>query len=130
MKEFEVRQAVPPTRPAVLIVEEEPLQRLMAVDLVEEAGFEALAVASADDAVHVLGVRPDIRVVFTDVDMPGGMDGMKLAAMIRYRWPPIELIIASGRRAPRLDEIPARGLCFAKPYKRSEIMVAVQRMVG
>ena len=123
-------QAVSPARPIVLVVEDEPLQRLMAVDLVEDAGFEAVAVSSADNAIRVLEGRPDIRVVFTDIDMPGAVDGMRLAAMIRDRWPPIELIIISGRRTPEVDEIPARGLFFAKPYKRHEVADALQRMAG
>ena len=123
-------QATPPERPLVLVVEDEPLQRLMAVDLVEDAGFDAVEAASAEDAVRILEGRSDVRVVFTDIDMPGGMDGMKLAAAIRDRWPPIELIIVSGRREPRLEEIPARGLFFLKPYKRHEIMDAMRRMAG
>lgn len=78
---------------------------------------------------HLLDeTRPDIRVVFTDIDMPGGLDGMQLAAAIRDRWPPIELIIISGRRMPRSDEIPARGLFFSKPYKWEEVTAAIRRM--
>lgn len=123
-------QGLPSARPIVLVVEDEPLQRLMAVDLVEEAGFDAVDVASAAEAVRVLESRPDIRVVFTDVDMPGGLDGMRFAATIRDRWPPIELIIVSGKRKPRDEELPARGAFFAKPYKKDEITKVMQRMVG
>ena len=127
---YEVGQALSPTRPVVLVVEDEPLQRLMAIDLIEDAGFEAVAVSCADEAVRVLEARLDISVVFTDVDMPGGVDGMALAATVRNRWPPIELIIVSGRQVPKIDEIPARCLFFAKPYRRSEITHAMQCMVG
>jgi CheY-like chemotaxis protein len=123
-------QVTPPARPVVLVVEDEPLQRLMAVDLVEDAGFDVVDVASAAEAVLVLESRPDIRVVFTDVDMPGGLDGMRFAATIRDRWPPIELIIVSGKRRPQADEMPARGVFFAKPYKKHEITAAMRRMVG
>lgn len=123
-------QSTPPPRPVILVVEDEPLQRLMAVDLVEDAGFEVVDVASAAEAVHVLERRPDIRVVFTDIDMPGGLNGMQFAVAIRDRWPPIELIIVSGKRRLRSDELPARGVFFAKPYKKHEITAAMRRMVG
>lgn len=122
-------QSKPPARPIILVVEDEPLQRLMAVDLVEDAGFDVVDVASAAEAVRVLESRPDIRVVFTDIDMPGGLNGMQFAATIRDRWPPIELIIVSGKRTPGAEELPARGVFFAKPYKKEEITAIMQRMV-
>lgn len=121
-------QAVPPGRPVVLVVEDEPILRMMAVDVVEEAGFEAVEVAGAEDAIAILETRLDIRIVFTDIDMPGGADGMKLAAAIRNRWPPIEIIIISGRRAPRPEDMPARGIFFSKPYKRTEVAEAIRRL--
>ena len=123
-------QAMPPTRQIVLVVEDEPMQRMMAVDLVEDAGFEAVEAMGSNDAVRILESRPDIRIVFTDIDMPGGLDGMKLAAMIRDRWPPIELIIISGKHRPKPEDLPARGVFFAKPYKRGEITAAMQRFLA
>ncbi len=122
-------QSMPPASPVILVVEDEPLQRLMAIDVVERAGFEAVEACSADEAVRILESRLDIRVVFTDIDMPGGVDGMRLAAMIRDRWPPIELIIISGKRRPGIEDIPARGVFFSKPYKRNEVMAAMRRFV-
>lgn len=123
-------QSTPLTRPIVLVVEDEPLQRLMAIDLVEDAGFDVVDVASADEAVRVLMQRPDIRIVFTDIDMPGGLNGMQFAASIRDRWPPIELIIVSGKRIPRTDELPARGVFFSKPYKKHEVTAVMREMAG
>jgi CheY-like chemotaxis protein len=73
--------------PAVLIVEDEPLVRLCAVDTVEGAGFEVIEAANADEAIRILESRSDIRVVFTDLHMPGAMDGLKLAHAVRNRWP-------------------------------------------
>jgi CheY-like chemotaxis protein len=125
-----VGQAIPPTKHIVLVVEDEPMQRMMAVDLVEDAGFEAVQAMGSNDAVRILESRPDIRIVFTDIDMPGGLDGMKLAAMIRDRWPPIELIIISGKRRPSPADLPARGVFFTKPYKREEITAAMQRFAA
>jgi len=124
-----VTQQAPP-RKIVLVVEDEPLQRMMAVDLVEGAGFEAVEATDAAQAVAILERRADIRVVFTDIDMPHGMDGMKLAATIRDRWPPIELILISSRRRPRLEELPARGVFFSKPYAERDVVEAMRRMTA
>lgn len=89
-----------------------------------------MAVSNADEAVRVLKARPDIRVVFTEIDMHGAVDGLSLAALIRDRRPPIELIIISGRRTSEGDEIPARRLFIAKPYKRHEVTDALRRIAG
>ncbi len=122
-------RAEAPPIPVVLVVEDEPILRMMAVDLVERAGFEAVEAAGSNDAIRILETRPDIRVVFTDIDMPGGLDGMKLAAAIRDRWPPIELIITSGKNKPAPADMPPRGLFFSKPYKRDEVTAALRRFV-
>ena len=98
------------------------------VSLVEEAGFEALEAASADEAIRILETRSDIRIVFTDIDMPGSMDGIRLAACIRDRWPPIELILTSGKMLPSSEDMPARGIFFSKPYKRSDVAAALLQM--
>ena len=87
-----------PTGPLVLVVEDEPLLRLAAVEMVEDAGYVAVEAADAFEAVRILESRDDIRIVFTDIDMPGGMSGVTLAAAIRDRWPPIDIIMTSGRR--------------------------------
>ena len=123
-----VGQATPSGRPVVLVVEDEPILRMMAVDVVEEAGFEVVEAAGAEDAIAILETRFDIRIVFTDIDMPGGMDGMKLAAAIRDRWPPIDIIITSGKFTPRTEDMPARGVFFSKPYKREEVAETIRRM--
>jgi len=94
----------------VLVVEDEFLLRLHAVQLVEQAGFEAVEAANADEAVSILEARKDIRIVFTDINMPGSMDGLKLAHAIRKRWPPIELILTSGHFDISNSELPASGL--------------------
>ena len=99
----------------ILVVEDDPLQRLAMIDLVEDAGFEAIEARDADQAIEILESRCDIRVVFTDIDMPGSMDGLKLAAAVRKRWPPIEIIVTSGGRKPVLEELPARATFLPKP---------------
>src|ERR1019366_2069715 len=79
--------------PVVLIVEDESLTRLDAVEMAEAAGFAVVEASNADDAIRILESRNDIRIVFTDIDMPGSMDGLKLPRAIRNRWPPIQLIV-------------------------------------
>jgi hypothetical protein len=83
----------PSSRPYVLVVEDEFFSRFHAVNLVEAAGYRAIEAANADEAIAILEARKDIRIVFTDIDMPGSMDGLKLAHAVRHRWPPIELIL-------------------------------------
>jgi FixJ family two-component response regulator len=76
-----------------------------------------------------LEARKDIRIVITDMDMPGSMDGLKLARAIRDRWPPIELILTSGHFDVPKSDIPERGLFFSKPYRDQEIVSALQNLL-
>lgn len=103
---------------------------MTAVDLIEDAGFEAVEATDAAQAIEILEGRPDIRIVFTDIDMPHGMDGMKLAMLIRDRWPPIELILTSSKLNPRPEELPLRGVFFSKPYSEEALISTVRRMAN
>jgi two-component system, response regulator PdtaR len=114
----------------VLVVEDDFLNRLHAVNLVEDAGYIAVEASNADEAITILETRKDIRIVFTDIDMPGSMDGLKLAHAIRERWPPIELILTSGHFDLSDDEIPERGRFFPKPYRDQEIISALQHFAA
>ena len=114
----------------VLVVEDDFLNRLHAVNLVEDAGYIAVEASNADEAITILETRKAIRIVFTDIDMPGSMDGLKLAHAIRERWPPIELILTSGHFHLSDDEIPERGRFFPKPYRDQEIISALQHFVA
>ena len=107
--------------PSVLIVEDEALVRLCAVQAVEDAGYEVIEAANADEAIAILESRRDIRVIFTDIHMPGSMDGLKLAHAVRYRWPPIKIIVTSGRERIGPQDLPDGGRFFAKPYDPAEI---------
>jgi len=107
--------------PVVLIVEDEPLVRLSAVKMIEDAGFEVIEAPNADEAIRILESRRDIRVVFTDVQMPGSMDGLKLAHAVRNRWPPIKIIVTSGRHPVTGRDLPEGGRFFAKPYDPIQI---------
>ncbi len=108
------------------MVEDEPLLRMHAVDLIEDAGFATVEARSADEAIDLLMVRTDIRIVFTDIDMPGSMNGLRLAAAVRERWPPIDIIITSGLVSPRVDDMPARVRFFPKPYDDRKLVHALR----
>ena len=114
----------------VLVVEDEALIRLDMVDCLEEAGFSVEEAASADEAIIILERRTDIRLIFTDIDMPGSMDGLKLAAYVRDRWPPIKIIVTSGHVSVNTDHIPVGGRFFSKPYDRPEIAGAIRDMIA
>jgi CheY-like chemotaxis protein len=120
---------VPKLGQVVLVVEDEEILRMLAVEFVEDAGFEAIEAKSADEAVQILERRMDIRIVFTDIDMPGSLDGIKLAACIRDRWPPIEIILTSGHYAPKSHELPSRAIFIPKPYQVTEVVETLREMV-
>jgi CheY-like chemotaxis protein len=109
-------------RPVVLIVEDEFLIRMDAIDMIKSAGFEVVEAESADEAIIILEDRPDITVVFTDVQMPGSMDGLKLAAAIRGRWPPIKIVATSGLRDIGEEDLPAGSRFLRKPYSPTQIV--------
>ncbi len=118
------------TRPVVLIVEDEFLIRMHAVEMIKSGGFDLVEASDADEAIDILENRFDITVVFTDVQMPGSMDGLKLAAAIGGRWPPIHIIATSGMVNVSKDDLP-RGSCFlSKPYSAPEIVAALRGLSG
>ena len=121
---------MPSSKIVVLVVEDEPLLRMAAVDMIEAAGFDVVEAADATEAVLILESRLDIRIVFTDIDMPRGIDGMKLAAAIRDRWPPIQIIVTSGHLTPASADLPENSLFFSKPYKEKEIIDALWKMAA
>ena len=92
-----------------------------------EAGFEPLEAGDAGEAIRMLEARPDIRLVFTDAEMPGTMDGIELAHYIRNRWPPVKLIVVSGKKERSSEELPAGARFFDKPYRETSI---VEAMIG
>jgi two-component system, response regulator PdtaR len=118
------------SKPVVLVVEDEAIVRHYAVETIEEAGFVALEAANADEAVAILESRNDIRIVFTDIDMPGSMDGLKLARAVRDRWPPIKIIVTSGQRAASADDMPHGSRFFGKPYALAEITGVMRQMLA
>jgi CheY-like chemotaxis protein len=115
---------------AVLIVEDEPLIRMGAVSLIEDAGFEVYEASSADAAIALLERHEKISLIFTDVDMPGSMDGLKLAHYVRGRWPPVKIIVTSGHVKVAKESLPAGALFLSKPYDPAEITHKVREMMA
>jgi CheY-like chemotaxis protein len=113
----------------VLVVEDDPIVTMVAVDIIQDAGFETIEAADADTAIAILEARKDIRIVFTDIHMPGSMDGLRLARAIRDRWPPIELILTSGLIKVLDRDLPERGIFLAKPYLPQALVDALSRFV-
>ena len=114
----------------VLVVEDSPIVRMGAVDLVRSAGYEALEASNADEAIRILDARDDIDLVFTDVQMPGTMDGIKLSHYIRDRWPPVKLIVASGASILEESMLPGGSRFFSKPYDDLSITEAMANLLS
>jgi len=112
----------------VLVVEDESLLRANAVEMIESAGFQVVEACNADEAIEILEGNTDVRIVFTDVDMPGSMDGMKLAHAVRGRWPPIKIVVTSGHFKVRDEDLPAGGVFFGKPYVASEVVRTLREL--
>jgi CheY-like chemotaxis protein len=116
--------------PVVLVVEDELLLRMLAVEVVEEAGFIAIEARDADEAVILLESRTDITLLFTDINMPGSMDGLKLAHAVRDRWPPIKILIVSGKQQLQSFDLPSNSCFVGKPYQPSALVAELRTMVG
>ncbi len=114
----------------VLVVEDSTIIRMGAVDLVRAAGYDVLEAADADEAICILKSRIDIDLVFTDIQMPGTMDGIRLAQYIRARWPPVKLIVASGRTILEESSLPEGSRFFPKPYSDHAIAGAMAHMLS
>ncbi len=113
----------------ILVVEDTAVIRLLAVELLVQAGFEVLEAECADEAIQILQGRPDIHLVFTDVNMPGTMDGIRLSHYIRDRWPPVKLVVASGQAIVDESHLPTGARFFAKPYHGGELVEAIIAML-
>jgi CheY-like chemotaxis protein len=114
----------------VLVVEDEMLLRMRAVDIVEDAGYTSVEAVDADEAVAILECRSDIALLFTDIQMPGSMDGLALARSVHDRWPPIKIILVSGQVKPTAIDIPADSRFFGKPLEDRAMIAQLQSMIG
>ena len=116
--------------PKVLVVEDEMVLRMRAADIVEDAGFNPVEAVNADEALAILESRSDIALLFTDIQIPGSMDGLKLAHAVHERWPPIRIILVSGQLRLASIDIPADSRFFGKPLEAKKIIAEMQDMIG
>jgi CheY-like chemotaxis protein len=112
----------------VLVVDDEPLIRMDAASVLEEAGFRVIEAGSADEAINLLNSTPGIWAIFTDVDMPGSMDGIRLAHAVRDRWPPVHIFVMSGHRIVEEADLPIGGRFFSKPYDSVAVVAAFREL--
>jgi CheY-like chemotaxis protein len=119
-----------PVPAVVLVVEDDMLLRMRAVDMVEDAGYISVEAVDADQAVAILESRSDIALLFTDIQMPGSMDGLGLAHSVHARWPPIKIILVSGQLKLASIDIPANSRFFGKPLEAKVMIAQIQSMIG
>lgn len=117
-------------RISVLVVEDEFLVRLDIAGQLENAGFEVFEASNADEAIEILNATPSIRLLFTDIDMPGTMNGLKLAAAVRDRWPPVKIIVTSGHRLVEQADMPHGSMFFSKPYTHLTVLQSIREMLS
>lgn len=117
------------SRPVVLVVEDDTLVRMLAVDLLEEAGFEVVEADRAAAALVALEERPDVQVLVTDVEMPGDLNGYGLARQVAADRPQVGIMIVSGRSWPGPDDVPEGGVFVGKPYNRDALVAQVQALI-
>jgi CheY-like chemotaxis protein len=117
-------------RPVVLIVEDELLLRMDAADIIAAAGFDVLEAGNADEAIEILEARRNITVVFIDIQMPGAMDGLKLAHAVRGRWPPIKIVATSGHLDVLEQDLPEGGRFLPKPYSPMQVKSVLRELTA
>src|SRR5450631_3352329 len=115
---------------AILIVEDDQLLKFLTVEMVQGAGFLALEAGNADEAVAILESRSDVALLLTDINMPGSMDGLKLAHAVRGRWPPIKILLVSGRVRLQLSQLPSSSRFVRKPYRTAAMVEELRSLVG
>ena|ERR1700722_9434822 len=116
--------------PIVLIVEDDMILRMRSVDIVEDAGYTPVEAVDADEALGILQSRSDIALLFTDIQMPGSMDGLQLAHAVYERWPQLKIILVSGQLKLSSAEIPRDSRFFGKPLVSGQIITEMQGMIG
>ncbi len=118
------------SRQTVLVVEDEGLVRLDAAEILREAGFAVVEAANADEALAVVAGGENVDLLFTDINMPGPIDGLELARRVNRLEPRIHLLLTSGKASPTRDEIPDSGEFIPKPYSAQAVTRAVSTMLA
>lgn len=115
---------------AVLVVEDEALILIDICNELADLGFRVFQASNARQAIEELMLHPDIQVMFTDIDMPGDIDGLRLAKLVRGRWPPIKIIITSGKHRLTKDDLPVVGTFISKPYYPASVASAIHEIMA
>ena len=114
----------------VLIVDDEPLQRMAVADMLYDAGFWTVEAADADQAIRMLESRDDIRIVFLDIVMSHGIDGLQLAKIVRERWPHVNILLTSGKMYAAEHAMPDGAVFFHKPYRSRDVVPVLHKMAS
>lgn len=128
MKVSSVVSELENVRRSILVVDDEPLIRMNLADFFEDEGYQVHEADSADTAIEILNNNPTIRIVLTDVQMPGSMDGVKLAHYIRKRFPPTLLVVASGAVKIKAGDLPEHTMLVAKPFDPRFLLEEIERL--
>jgi CheY-like chemotaxis protein len=124
-----MEQKTPLLKPVILVVEDDALIRMNAIDILEEDGFSIQEASCAETAMQILEDNSDIQLIFTDIQMPGRYDGLDLARLVHARWPEIGLVVTSGRILPNRSDIPGNGRFIPKPYAPSQLINQVKDLL-
>ena len=119
---------VPLVERSILVVDDEPMIRLNLADFFEGEGYTVYEASDADDAIAILQANSGVRIVLTDIQMPGSMDGVKLAHFIAERFPPSLLIVASGALRPSAADLPPHTMFIAKPFDPRLVLQEIERL--
>lgn len=109
----------------VLLVEDDPLILIHSTMALEDAGYEVVAAADGEAALGEVARRADIAALFTDVVLPGSVDGVEVAAAVRATHPAASIVVTSGQDAPADDDLPEGGRFMAKPYTAAQLRRAL-----
>jgi two-component system, response regulator PdtaR len=115
--------------PTILVAEDDAFLRLYAADLLEDSGYTVVEADNAEEALKVMEVRKDVRLLFTDIQMPGGCDGLELARQVHERWPKVLLVITSGQVQPTRAEIADDGRFIRKPYRAKDLLGQIDELL-
>ena len=121
---------MPTPRTVVLVVDDEPLIRWSLGDDLRDQGFHVLEASDADEAIATIMGNPEIEAIVTDIDMPGTMDGLKLAAFVRERWPPIRIIVTSGNWTASNITLRCYERFVPKPYDSKVLAGAIRETIA
>jgi two-component system, response regulator PdtaR len=114
----------------ILLVDDEPLVRMFAAYTLADAGYAVLEAGTAEEALKLIATGAPFVAVMTDIEMPGQIDGLELARIIEAQWTTIPVVLVSGRRLPRPNELPPQALFLAKPYSADRLIETLNAVVG